>query len=69
MAEKTALVVGSTGIVGLNLSALLVAEGWRVFGLARRPGVIEGLTGVAADLQDMGSLERGLDGLSRRMCF
>ncbi len=63
MAEKTALVVGSTGIVGRNLAELLVREGWRVYGLARRPGEMEGVTGVAADLQDVGSLERGLAGV------
>ncbi len=50
--EKTALVVGVSGIVGRNLADLLVAEGWTVYGAARRPGVREGIIPVAVDLQD-----------------
>jgi nucleoside-diphosphate-sugar epimerase len=49
---KTALVVGASGIVGRAVAALLIDEGWTVFGLARRPTGMAGVTPVAADLQD-----------------
>ena len=48
----TALVVGASGIVGSATTALLLAEGWTVHGLARRPGTQAGVLPVAADLQD-----------------
>ncbi|RYD66367.1 MAG: SDR family oxidoreductase [Sphingomonadales bacterium] len=48
---KTALVVGASGIVGSATAALLVAQGWTVFGLARRPTMQVGVRAVAADLQ------------------
>jgi len=32
----TALIIGATGLVGQNLANRLVAEGWTVYGLARR---------------------------------
>ena len=35
---KLALIAGVSGIVGNNLARQLVAEGWEVAGLARRPG-------------------------------
>jgi nucleoside-diphosphate-sugar epimerase len=58
---KTALVVGSSGIVGRNLSARLLAHGWTVHGLARRPATdLPGLLPVAADLQDTTTLAEKL---------
>jgi nucleoside-diphosphate-sugar epimerase len=48
----TALVVGASGIVGAATAALLVERGWTVYGLARRPTAQDGVTPVAADLQD-----------------
>jgi nucleoside-diphosphate-sugar epimerase len=58
---KTALVVGVTGIVGYNLAEHLRAEGWEVFGLARRPGAgPEGVVPVAADLLDAPGLRGAL---------
>jgi nucleoside-diphosphate-sugar epimerase len=48
----TALVVGASGIVGSAIGDLLLAEGWTVHGLSRRPGVKAGIRPVAADLQD-----------------
>lgn len=45
-----ALVVGASGIVGHAMSALLVEEGWTVFGLARRPVLQRGVVPIAADL-------------------
>ena len=60
---KSALIVGVSGIVGNNLARRLVAEGWSVSGLARRPGEIEGMTPVAGDLLDPASLKTALGGL------
>jgi len=51
--KKTALIVGISGIVGGNLADLLLAGGgWKVYGVARRPGKREGVIPVAVDLQD-----------------
>ena len=48
---RIALVVGATGIVGQNIAARLVAEGWTVHGLARRPRHdMAGVLPVEADL-------------------
>lgn len=52
MTEKTALVVGASGIVGGATAALLAAEGWTVHGLSRRPTSRAGVLPVVADLQD-----------------
>src|SRR6201994_2593560 len=60
MGKQTALVVGASGIVGQNLASLLVEQGWDVFGLARRPLELPGVTAVAADLQDVASLKAAL---------
>ena len=60
MTGHTALVVGSTGIVGRNLAQHLIAQGWQTFGLARRPEALPGLQPVAADLQDPASLTAAL---------
>ncbi len=51
MAGK-ALVVGASGIVGRAAAAHLLAEGWTVHGLARRPVAVQGVQPVAADLTD-----------------
>lgn len=48
--SRTALVVGSTGIVGGNLAAQLRREGWTVLGMARKPSAADGVKPVAADL-------------------
>jgi nucleoside-diphosphate-sugar epimerase len=58
---KTALVVGASGIVGNNLARHLLAKGWNVHGLARRPPAdIAGLKPVAADLTDAEGLRAAL---------
>src|SRR6266403_96253 len=49
---RVALIAGSTGIVGGNLAALLVEQGWTVYGLARMPTMATGVIPVAADLRD-----------------
>ncbi len=49
---KTALVVGSSGIAGGAAAAELVAQGWSVLGLARRPVAQAGVFPIVADLHD-----------------
>ncbi|GAB0113651.1 SDR family oxidoreductase [Acidisoma sp. C75] len=66
---KSALIAGVSGIVGNNLARCLVAEGWQVFGLARRPGAIAGMTPIAADLLDPASLKAALGGLKPSHVF
>jgi nucleoside-diphosphate-sugar epimerase len=61
MAKHVALIAGVTGIVGRNLAERLVREGeWTVYGLARRPAQMEGVSPVAADLTDAASLRGAL---------
>src|SRR5690242_19312815 len=65
----TALIVGSTGIVGGNLDAHLVEKGWRVYGLARQPATADGTMPIAADLQDETSVRNALAGASPTHVF
>lgn len=66
----TALVVGASGIVGNNLARRLVAQGWNVHGLARRPpGDIAGMQPVPADLLDPASLRAALSGIGPSHVF
>jgi nucleoside-diphosphate-sugar epimerase len=58
----SALIAGVTGIVGNNLATHLIAQGWQVTGLARRPGTMPGLATVAADLLEPESLAKALAG-------
>ena len=59
--DRSALVVGVSGIVGNNLARHLLRQGWRVSGLARRPpDDIEGLRPVAADLLDPAGVRAAL---------
>ena len=60
MPQNTALVVGSTGIVGLNLATHLAQQGWKVYGLARKPGTLSGTESVAANLLEPSSLAEAL---------
>ena len=53
--------VGASGIIGSHAARELIADGWPVYGLARKPpGDIEGLRPVAADLLDPASLAAAL---------
>ena len=62
--DRSALIVGSTGIVGNNLADRLLANGWSVAGLARKAVASpQGLRPVAADLLRPGTLATGLAGL------
>jgi nucleoside-diphosphate-sugar epimerase len=62
--SKAALIVGAGGIVGGNLAERLLAQGWTVHGLARRPSFRQAdLKPIAADLTDAESTGKALDGL------
>jgi len=63
MRKGTALVVGATGITGGNLAAYLLASGWTVYGLARRPSEQAGVIPVTADLLDKPATAQALTGL------
>ena len=69
MSQKTALIVGSTGIVGLNLAAHLVERDWQVFGLARRPAASQAVQPIAADLLSPSSLTTALKGVKPSHVF
>ncbi|MGI4791447.1 MAG: SDR family oxidoreductase [Janthinobacterium lividum] len=59
--QKSALVVGASGIVGSTLARHLAESAWQVHGLARRPPRdIGGVEPVAADLLDPASLRASL---------
>ena len=58
-----ALVVGVTGISGGNLAQRLLADGWQVAGLCRRPdGLDERITPLAADLEDADAVAAAVRG-------
>lgn len=68
--QRTALVVGATGIGGSSVSRELLANGWIVHGLARRPNNdVQGLRPVAADLLDPASLATALADLEPTHVF
>ncbi len=70
MTQRKALVVGASGIAGNNLARALIAQGWDVAGLARRPrDDVAGVVPVAADLMDTASLATALDGLQPTHVF
>lgn len=59
--QRTALVVGASGIAGRYVARELIADGWIVHGLARRPVTdLPGLLPLAADLRDAASLASAL---------
>jgi nucleoside-diphosphate-sugar epimerase len=59
--ERTALVVGVTGIAGYNTAQALLADGWRVVGLSRsRRYEIPGVEHVYADVLDVDAVEAAL---------
>jgi nucleoside-diphosphate-sugar epimerase len=61
--ERTALVVGVTGIAGYNTAQALLAAGWAVVGLSRsRRYEVPGVEHVYADVLDPASVEQALTG-------
>ncbi len=61
--ERIALIAGATGITGQNLAHHLTkSEGWKVYGLSRRPADLESVENIAADLKEPGELKKILNG-------
>jgi nucleoside-diphosphate-sugar epimerase len=68
-AQRTALVIGATGGIGGEVAHALIAHGWRVRGLSRRPddakrqaawvGPVEWIAGDAMDLADVTAAAAG----------
>ena len=65
-----ALVVGVTGISGGNLARRLLADGWEVAGLSRRPQDLdERITPLAADLEDADAVAAAVRGTAPTHVF
>ncbi len=65
-----ALVVGVTGISGGNVARRLLADGWDVVGLSRRPhGLDARITAIAADLEDADAVAASLRGTAPTHVF
>jgi nucleoside-diphosphate-sugar epimerase len=63
VAARTALIAGATGAASKRLVEVLLADGWQVIGLARRPreiSQVSGLTCIRADLLDREGCARAL---------
>jgi nucleoside-diphosphate-sugar epimerase len=68
--QRTALVVGASGIGGSSIARELITNGWTVYGLARRPqNDIGGMVPVAADLLDPAGLDVALANVSPTHVF
>ncbi len=68
--DKRALIAGITGISGGNLAERLLADGWTVYGLARRPSPLPaGVRPVAADLLDAEATKAALAGIDPTHVF
>jgi len=65
-----ALIIGATGMVGQNLANRLVAEGWAVYGLARRIETLpSGVLPIKADTLDPVALREALADLAPSHVF
>jgi nucleoside-diphosphate-sugar epimerase len=61
--RRHALVVGVTGISGGNVAQRLLADGWQVSGLCRKPdGVDARITPIVADLEEREVVARAIRG-------
>lgn len=68
--KRTALVVGVTGIGGNHVARQLLADGWEVIGLSRRPPQdLPTVRHVAADLLDPAALASALAGIAPTHVF
>jgi nucleoside-diphosphate-sugar epimerase len=62
--ERTALVVGVTGMAGYNTAEALVRDGWRVLGLSRTHRYdVPGVQHLTADVLDAGPIDNVVRGL------
>jgi nucleoside-diphosphate-sugar epimerase len=69
-APGRALVVGVTGISGGNLARRLVADGWEVVGLCRRPHDLEPqVAAIAVDLEDAEAVAAAVRGTAPTHVF
>ena len=66
---RKALIAGATGITGGNLATHLAAQGWEVYGLARKPQALPGIQPVAADLLDPASIKSALASITPTHVF
>jgi nucleoside-diphosphate-sugar epimerase len=67
---QRAMIAGATGLIGSNLAEHLVAKGWEVYGIARKPqGGIPGVHLIAADLLDPEALRSSLAGVDPTHVF
>ena len=65
-----ALVVGVTGISGGNVAQRLLADGWDVLGLCRRPVDLDpGITALTADLEDADEVAAAVRGTTPTHVF
>jgi nucleoside-diphosphate-sugar epimerase len=61
---KTAVVAGASGFIGRRIADRLLADGWQVIGLARKPPAeTRGLRWIAVDLSDAVDCRRALRGI------
>jgi nucleoside-diphosphate-sugar epimerase len=62
--HSRALVVGASGIVGVNLADYLISEGYEVYGLSRRPTLNnKEVRPVAVDLREAKQVRAALAGI------
>jgi nucleoside-diphosphate-sugar epimerase len=63
MSMNTAVVAGASGLIGRRIAERLLARGWNVIGLARRPAATPGMRWIAVDLCDADDCVARLRGL------
>jgi nucleoside-diphosphate-sugar epimerase len=65
-----ALIAGVTGLIGSSLSEHLIAKGWEVYGIARKPqGTVPGVRPIATDLLEPEALRSSLAGIDPTHVF
>ena len=70
MKNKIALVAGVTGIIGGNLASFLARQGdWSIYGISRKPGNLEHVAWIEADLQSPDSAADALQGIAPTHVF
>lgn len=68
--DRIALVVGATGLTGVNLAQELVANRWQTYGLARtRKTIAKGVHMIKGDLLDQDNLKEALKNISPTHVF